>query len=106
MKITTREGKAYIKITGDLSIASASELKDAFIKSFEKADMIQINLDTVTNIDFACLQLLSSASITANKRGKTLSVKNPSVPIFEKAIADAGFKNSNSCSFESLIDSA
>ena len=70
MKVTTRKGKAFLKPDGELTVARAADLKDALVKSIEKADTIEINLADASLVDLACLQLLCSAHRTAAKKGK------------------------------------
>lgn len=105
MKVITKAGKANIKLDGDLSVANASDLKGALVKVLDNADAIEIELDKVTSIDFASLQLMCSANLTADKMGKTLTVKDPSAPVFKEAWSNAGFENYAPCSLASQDDS-
>ena len=97
MKVTTRKGKAFVKLDGDLTVARAVDLKGALVTSLSKATEIEINLAEVTYIDLACLQLMCSAHLTAFKEGKTLFLKDPSLPIFLEAKESAGFIYSKPC---------
>lgn len=104
MKVTTRKGKAYIKPEGELTIMKAADFKDALVKSLDKADEVEINLEEVTSIDVSCLQLMCSAHRTASKQKKTLGVKDPTLPVFRKVRKDAGFIFAKSCRFVSTDD--
>ena len=97
MKVTTRKGKAFLKLDGELTVARAADFKDALVKSIEKADAIEINLNDTSCIDLACLQLLCSAHRTAATQGKTLTVKDPSLPVFLEARKNAGFMYEKQC---------
>ena len=104
MKVTTRKGKAYLKPEGELKVARALEFKDALLSSIEKADIIEINLVNVTEIDLACLQLLCSAHRTAMHQGKNLAVKDSSLPFYLEARTNAGFIFDKPCSYSSTED--
>ena len=104
MKVTNRKGKAFLKLDGELTVARAADLKDALVKSIEKADTIEINLADASLVDLACLQLLCSAHRTAAKKGKILTVKDPSLPVYLEARKNAGFMYTKPCRFVSTED--
>lgn len=104
MKVTTREGKSFLKLDGEVNVSHATDLKDALIQSLEKAETVEINLNDVTGIDLSCLQLLCSAHRTAAKEGKTLTIKDPSLPMYIEARKNAGFMYSKPCSFVTTDD--
>jgi len=104
MEVTTREGKAFLSPNGELTVAGADGFKDALVKSLEKADTIEINLNEVTTIDLSCLQLLCSAHRSAVKEGKVLTVKVPASPVFFEARKSAGFMYSKPCRFVTTED--
>ena len=97
MKVTTRKGKSYVKLEGELTVSRAEDFKDALVKSLDKADEVEINLDDVTGIDLSCLQLMCSAHLTAFNKGKTLAIKDPSSSVFMEARKTAGFIYSKPC---------
>ena len=104
MKVTTRKGQSYLKLEGDVNVGRAAELKDALLKSLEKAETIEINLHDVTAIDLSCLQLLCSAHRTAVKEGKTLTIKDQELPLYIEARKNAGFMYSKPCRFVTTKD--
>lgn len=104
MKVTTRKGKSYLKADGQLTVARAADFKKALETSLEKANNIEINLNQVTSIDLSCLQLMCSAHLSAAKAGKSLSIKDPTFPIFLEAKENAGFTYSKPCRFVSTDD--
>ena len=104
MKVTTRKGKAYLKLKGELTVARAADLKGALVTSLNKAKEVEINLAEVTNIDLDCLQLMCSAHLTAFKEGKSLYLKDPSLPVFLEAKQSAGFIYSKTCRVVSTGD--
>jgi len=104
MKVTTRKGKSFLKLDGEVNIARATDLKDALLKSLEKAETVEINLTDVTGIDLSCLQLLCSAHRTASKKGKILTIKDPTLPMYIEARKNAGFMYSKPCQFVTTGD--
>ena len=104
MKVTTRKGRAYLKPNGDLTIARAKDFRDALVTSLAKANEIELNLVDVTNIDLACLQLMCAAHLSATKEGKSLTIKDPALPVFTEARELAGFNYSKPCRHVSTND--
>lgn len=97
MKVTTRKGTAILKVEGELTVSRANELKKALLNSLTKSKKIEIDLDEVTAVDLAALQLLCSAHRTADKQGKKLSIKEPSSAAYLEARDKAGFMYSKPC---------
>ena len=97
MKVTTRQGKAYLKPGGELSVAQAADFKDALVNSLARAAEIEINLESVNTIDLACLQLMCAAHRSAAKEGKSLFIKDSTLPVFIEAKELAGFNYSKPC---------
>lgn len=91
MKITIKQGKAHVQLKGDLSVADAADLKNFLVDSLARADAIVINLDRVTSIDLACLQLFCSTHRSAAKNGKKFMIQEPVPEPFIKARKAAGF---------------
>ena len=104
MEVTTRQGKAFLNLDGELTVARAADLKEALLKALEKADNIEIHFQDVTGIDLSCLQLFCSAHRTAAKEGKMLTVKDPSLPMYVEARKDAGFMYTKPCQFVTTGD--
>lgn len=97
MKITTRKGKSFLQLDGEINISRAAELKDALLESLEKAESVEVNLDNITGIDLSCLQLLCSAHRTASKEGKKITIKDPTLPLYVESRKNAGFMYSKPC---------
>jgi len=104
MKATTRKGKTILKPDGELTVPRAADLKDALVNALSNADSIEINLEEVTRIDLACLQLLCSAHRTAANTGKRLTVRDPSAPVYLEARKNAGFMYNKPCRYVSTDD--
>lgn len=104
MKVTTRKGKAFLKLDGEMTVGRASEFKDALLKSLEKSDTVEVNFNDVDKVDLSCLQLLCSAHRTAATKGKTLTVKDQSLPLYIEARKNAGLIYSKPCRFVTTGD--
>lgn len=104
MKITNRNGKAFLKPGCDLTVARAGEFKDALVSSLAKAQEIEINLEGVANIDLSCLQVMCAAHRSAAKEGKSLIIKDPTLAAFVDAKELAGFNYTKPCRHVSTGD--
>lgn len=104
MKVTTTQGKACIALDGELTVARAADLKNVLAGSINSADSVEIDLGNVSKIDLACLQLLCSAHRTAAGKGKTLTIKDQSLPSYLEARKNAGFMYSKQCRYVSTDD--
>lgn len=104
MEVEIRKGKALLSLDGELTVARAAELKDALARSIDSADSIEINLDKASGMDLSCLQLLCSAHRTAAGKGKVLTIKDQSLPVFLAAHRNAGFIYSKKCRYVSTDD--
>ncbi len=82
---------------GELNVQHAAEFKDALTKALDEVDRLEINFDTVTEVDLACLQLLCSAHKTCMKANKTLSITGHQSEALRKAIEDAGYERHKGC---------
>ncbi|ADE11822.1 STAS domain-containing protein [Sideroxydans lithotrophicus] len=76
-------GKAGFAIEGELTIYRAAELKDVIYPHINHADVIEIDLSRVSEIDSAGLQLLVSAKLEAMIRDKQLHLVGHSKPVQE-----------------------
>ena len=63
---------AQLAIAGEMTIYRAAELKDLLLPPIEQAQVIEIDLAQVSEIDSSGLQLLIAAKREAAARGKTL----------------------------------
>ena len=77
------KNKIYLKLEGELGIRDASGLKEVLLKQLTKEKPIEINLEGMSKIDTAGLQLLYAARETAVQKGKVFSLRKPSVAFLE-----------------------
>ncbi len=69
-----KEGKAFVKIKGAMSIEEAAELGKALLESITENSGLELDLSEVDDCDTAGIQLLCSAGKTARASKKTFSV--------------------------------
>lgn len=82
-KDKSKDGAANFTIQGELTIYRVAELKDIIFSQINSADLVEINLSHVTELDSAGLQLLLSAKLEAMIRDKQLHFVGHSKPVVE-----------------------
>ena len=70
-------------IEGELTIFTASKLRESMLPLIEKNNEIEIDLSHVTEVDAAAMQLMVSAKLEAILRGKTLRYTGHSKPVLD-----------------------
>ena len=87
MNISSKQSKEKILLIleGEVTIREASKLKETLLKHLAKKKNIEMNLERVSKIDTAGLQLLYSTYKTAVQTGKTFSLKKCSAVLKETA---------------------
>ncbi len=93
MSLTRQEedGCAIVKIEGAMSVAEAGSIRDELIECLDKYESLTLDLEEVSGIDTAGIQLLHSARISAQNVGKSFAVTNPSSAA-EEAVIRVGMK--------------
>ncbi|KAF0189451.1 MAG: sulfate transporter/antisigma-factor antagonist [Desulfobulbaceae bacterium] len=91
MQIQMEEGTARVILMGDLSVADAAPLRDLLLEALLAADVVKLDLEAVTSMDLATLQLLGSSHRTATTSGKQLAFTNCRNPALAQARKSAGF---------------
>lgn len=72
IQVETENGRARLKIEGEMTIYTAAECKQAISSALQHCGEIEINLSAVEEMDTAGFQLLFLAKREAECRGKTL----------------------------------
>ena len=87
MNISSKQSKEniFLSLEGEVNIREVSGLKETLLKHLAKEKNIEINLERVSKVDTAGLQLLYAAYNTAVQKGKTLSLKKCSAAFKEAA---------------------
>jgi anti-anti-sigma factor len=79
----SKNGTAQFAIEGELTIYRTVEMKEIIFPLINRANVIEIDLSHVTEIDSAGLQLLISAKLEAMIRDKQLHFVGHSGPVQE-----------------------
>lgn len=82
-KVKTGGEVFRFSIEGKVTSSMVAELKEAILPVISRSDEIQIDLSTISEIDFAGLLLMVDAKLTAIKRGKALHFIGHSKPVIE-----------------------
>lgn len=97
MKVIQKKGLTRIILDGELTINNVAGLKDGLLEALWGGDRIEIDLQGVTAIDLAGLQILCSMHRSALEQGKVLSLSNTEVPALQQARCAAGFFLIHNC---------
>ncbi|MEO5356914.1 MAG: STAS domain-containing protein [Nitrospirae bacterium YQR-1] len=82
-----------LSLIGELTIQNITAVKDALLKAINNASAVNLNLEGVTDVDVAFLQLLRSAQKSCEIRKKPLTLQN--VPgLFHEKAEESGFAES------------
>ncbi len=93
MSLTRKEedGCVIVKIEGAISVVEAESIRDELMACLDIYDGLSLDLEGVSAIDTAGLQLLYSARISAQSAGKSFAVSNVSSDV-QEAVERAGMK--------------
>ncbi len=93
MSFTRKEedGCVIIKIEGAMSVAVAGSIREELIECLDKYESLTLDLEDVSSIDVAGVQLLHSARISAQSVGKGFAVTNMS-SVAKESIEMVGMK--------------
>jgi anti-anti-sigma regulatory factor len=95
--VEDRLGERTLRLTGDLTISRADEMKSALLESLKGAERIEIDLSSVEDADLSCLQLLCSAHRTSKHLGKFFRLCDNAADAFKQAVRSAGYARSSGC---------
>jgi len=89
--------QGIITVKGPITIASAVEFRDVFLKVQDHCSSLIVNLDGVTDIDVAGAQLLCSAHRTAVKLNKQLALTGRMTESANESMLKSGFMREKAC---------
>lgn len=92
LAIEESETASLIRLGGDLTIASAEELKDVLLKALASAKEMRLMLESATELDVTALQLLYATERDATKSGIQFTLEGSVPDDISASIADAGFE--------------
>ena len=104
MKVVRLQKGIRLCLEGELTVSNATALREGFLEALGQSDQVEIDLDEITAVDLAGLQLLCAAHRTAVAKGKTLTLKDTQVPALVQARAVSGFVFHRSCRFNPAGD--
>ncbi|MHB9098462.1 MAG: STAS domain-containing protein [Syntrophales bacterium] len=90
-------GTGTVRLEGDLNIQDAGRLRETFVRAFSETEALSVNLDGVTSIDIACMQVLCSAHKTFTTANKFFAIRGCVAPSFERSVMDAGYARTAGC---------
>jgi anti-anti-sigma factor len=81
--IESENGLSHVKLAGELTIFYADELWPQLWQGLQEAQEVEIDLNGVSEIDTAGIQLLMMAKKNEKSAGKTVRVLNHSQSVLE-----------------------
>ena len=97
-KETTEDGAILLKLTGDVTIDSAEQLRQCLLTELQAAEQLEVDCSQTRSIDLYCIQLLCSAHRSSVAWNKQFSFYGtPAEPVIE-AIEKTGFLRELGCS--------
>ena len=73
IQVKKRKGISKMSIHGELTLSNVSSLKTSLLKAFQRSNDIELNLQSVTRLDIAGLQLVCASCKYAQKQAKILN---------------------------------
>ena len=89
--------KCVITCGGDLTAHQLHDVRTALIKALIDFDEVALDLQSITNTNLACLQLLCSAHRSAGRLDKQLTFTGPRPEILNTIAASAGYLRQVGC---------
>lgn len=83
MKTRKQKGRCKISLEGELTIYQANELYEKFQKQLATCDALDINMQSVTEIDTAGVQILLALKREATKCNKSITISMHSTSVVE-----------------------
>lgn len=92
--------KGVLKLSGELTIQHAEELRTALIKAIISMDDLAIDCSGASRVDLSFLQLLCSAHRTFTRLNKRVALTECRPEVLQIAVKEAGFVRSRGCSLD------
>jgi ABC-type transporter Mla MlaB component len=94
----SRKTDKPVILSGRLSLGAAAEVCNQLRQAFDAADIINILLQDVEDVDLSTVQLFCAAHRSALARNKTLVLQNNLPVLFVQLIEEAGLQGHIGCS--------
>lgn len=85
-----------LRVEKSLTIEHACSLKKILIEALEETEHLDIDIQNITSVDLACLQVLSAAHKTFVEANKHMGILDDPPEIFRKTLFNAGMDRSRS----------
>lgn len=92
------DGSVTLRLVGELTIETASEMREILLGEMQESSIIRVNCNDVTNIDFFGLQMLCSAHRTSVAKKKLLTWDGQKVELIKEVGLSNGFSRHCGCS--------
>jgi len=89
-----------ISINEPVTIENVSEMKNVFLDAYKKTNQVNIQFESLADIDLNGLQLFCSAHRTFSKAQKILRIDLTNAPIFKKKAKIIGLIRHKGCHLE------
>lgn len=86
-----------LMLDGALTIERANELKEMLLDALRENEHVALNLEKVTAVDLACLQVLCAAHRTSVGSNRHLTLQGKRPEVLERIMVDAGYARSAGC---------
>lgn len=100
IKVEKSGDVADIKVSGELNILDAEELKKVFIDALSTCGSVLVHANNVEDIDLPSIQLLCSAHKTALNLNKTLAFSDSVPDVIRQIFISAGYSRHIGCSLD------
>ena len=86
-----------LTVNGAMTLQQIDKMKAALMKLISGSEHVVVNLEDVTDIDMACLQLLCAAHRTSTALNKNFTITGNRPEIFKNMVNEAGFPRKMGC---------
>ena len=100
-ELQEEDSNSTLIVNGQLTIACATEFKDALMKLYESSKNLFLDLTNVGSIDTSCLQLLCALHKSSVNSNRTIEIKDDFSESFKQSLVDAGYVRTGRCSADS-----
>jgi anti-anti-sigma factor len=90
-------GTKIVAVSGEMTIQNAGEIRNLLLEAFSGGEGVCLEMDKVTGIDLAGLQLLCAAHRTSMTEKKHFRVSGTDSEAVKSVVRDAGFPRHIGC---------
>jgi anti-anti-sigma regulatory factor len=96
-RVETKDRDTILRLSGELLIDYAAQLRSILIDSLREADRVEIDLSSVTAVDISCLQLFCAAHKTSVRMNRSLRFLGVRSVVLRQTARQAGWLRSSGC---------